>query len=82
MPDVVIVCVIRFYSAGLSHHGVSIDVDLFGLGVMSDPPSSNTLTVQVAVFFQLLGNLFIDISYKKMFMTTEQCVIKYFSSVN
>lgn len=45
---------VRFYSAGFSHHGVSIDVDFLGLGIMSDPPSSDTLTVQVAALFQLL----------------------------
>lgn len=53
------------YSAGVSHHGVSVDVDLLGFGVMFDPPSSDTLTVQVAALFQLLRNLLIDISCKK-----------------
>lgn len=49
----------------ISHHGVSIHVDLLLLGVMLDPSSPNTLTIQVSAPLQLLRNLVVDVSYEK-----------------
>lgn len=50
-------------SRGTSHHGVSIDMNLLCLGVVLDPATSDTLTVQVSTSFQLLGYLLIDVGY-------------------
>lgn len=47
----------------MSHHGVSIHMDLFFLGVMFDPSSSDALTIQVSTPLQLTGNLVVDVSY-------------------
>lgn len=52
-------------------------MDLLGLGVMFDSPSSYTLTVQVPVPFQLLCYLLIDVSWEKDGYNSETKFLEY-----
>jgi len=52
----------RVEVSGVSRdHGVAVDVDLLGRGVVFDSPAADTLAVEHSSLLQLPGYLFVDV---------------------